>query len=106
RLGPGQMIAVDPERGLEGDVEIKRRHARRRPYGRWLADGLVRGSIGRPAEPPAEDLTARQHAFGYTREELLVILRPIGAHGHEPTSSMGDDTALAPLAVRARPLYA
>jgi glutamate synthase domain-containing protein 2/glutamate synthase domain-containing protein 1/glutamate synthase domain-containing protein 3 len=106
RLGPGQMIAVDPERGLEGDLELKRRLARRRPYGRWLEDGLVRGSIGAPVEPPKADLTPRQHAFGYTREELMVVLRPIGAHGHEPTSSMGDDTALAPLAVRARPLYA
>src|SRR5205085_9323337 len=60
---------------------------------------------GEPAEPPVSDLTTRHVANGYTREELNVILRPIASHGHEPTSSMGDDTALAPLAGRARPLY-
>jgi glutamate synthase (ferredoxin) len=105
RIGPGQMIAVDPERGLEENGTIKRRLAARRPYGGWLAEGLVSGSVGEPVEPPAGDLTRRQVAFGYTREELAVILRPIGAHAHEPTSSMGDDTAIPPLARRARPLY-
>ncbi len=104
RLGPGEIVAVDPERGLEECAEIKRRLARRRPYGHWL-EGLVAGTIGEPVEAPEEELTRRQAAFGYTREELTVILRPIGAHAHEPTSSMGDDTALPPLAGRARPLY-
>src|SRR4029079_18841802 len=49
--------------------------------------------------------TGRQAAFGYTREDVNVILRPIAGRGHEPTSSMGDDTALPLLARRARPLY-
>ena len=99
------MMAVDPERGFEEDGAIKRRIARRRPYGEWLEAGLIGLSCGEPVEPANEDLTARQAAFGYTREELTAILRPIGAHAHEPTSSMGDDTALAPLAGRARPLF-
>src|SRR4029079_17681001 len=76
----------------------------RRPYGRWLADGLLPGSNGTPVEPPERDLTARQARFGYTREDVSVILRPIAGRGHEPTSSMGDDTALALLAGRARAL--
>jgi glutamate synthase (ferredoxin) len=105
RLGPGEMIAVDPERGLEENAALKRRLAARAPYGCWLERGLVRGSCGRPVEPPADDLTARQAAFGYTQEDLRAMLRPTAAHAHEPTSSMGDDTALAPLAGRARPLY-
>ena len=105
KLGPGEMIAVDPERGLEENAAIKRRLAARAPYGEWLERGLVRRSCGEPLPVPEEDLTARQAAFGYTREELNVILRPTAAHAHEPTSSMGDDTALAPLAGRARPLY-
>ena len=79
--------------------------ARRRPYGEWLEAGLSVGSNGTPVEAATEDLTPRQALFGYTREELNVILRPIGARGHEPTSSMGDDTALPLLAGRARPLY-
>jgi glutamate synthase domain-containing protein 2/glutamate synthase domain-containing protein 3 len=53
-------------------------------------------------EPPTESLTARQVATGFTREDLSLILRPSAGTGHEPTSSMGDDTALAPLAGRAR----
>ncbi len=76
-----------------------------RPYGVWLEEGLVAGSTGAPVEPPEEDLTPRQVLHGYTREELMQFLRPIASHAHEPTYSMGDDTALAPLAGRARPLY-
>ena len=106
KLGPGEILAVDPERGFEGDYAIKGRLAARRPYGRWLEESLVAGSSGTPVEPQEGDLASRQVAFGYTREELMQILRPIAAHSHEPTSSMGDDTALPPLAGRARPLHA
>ncbi len=105
KLGPGEMIAVDPERGLEENAAVKRRLAARAPYGDWLERGLVRGSCGAPVAVPEQDLTPRQAAFGYTQEDLRAILRPTAAHAHEPTSSMGDDTALAPLAGRARPLY-
>ena len=106
KLGPGEILAVDPERGFEGDYAIKGRLAALRPYGRWLEESLVAGSSGTPVEPQEVDLASRQVAFGYTREELMQILRPIAAHSHEPTSSMGDDTALPPLAGRARPLHA
>src|SRR5262249_39988852 len=75
------------------------------PYGRWLAEGLHTGSNGTPVPPPEGDLTRRQAAFGYTREDVNVILRPVAGRGHEPTSSMGDDTALPLLAGRARPVY-
>jgi glutamate synthase (ferredoxin) len=105
KLGPGEMIAVDPHRGLEEDTAVKRRLAGRAPYGRWLERGLVRGSCGAPVAGPEDGLTVRQAAFGYTQEDLRAILRPTAAHAHEPTSSMGDDAALAPLAGRARPLY-
>ncbi len=106
KLGPGQLLSVDPDRGVEYDGEIKRRLAARQAYGTWLADGLVAGSTGEPIAPPEEDLTPRQVLFGYTREELMQIFRPIASHAHEPTYSMGDDSALTPLANRARPLYA
>src|SRR5207248_4922651 len=62
-------------------------------------------SNGEPGGAPDEDLTSRQAVFGYSREELMLVLRRVAQHGHEPTSSMGDDTALPPLAGRARPLY-
>jgi glutamate synthase (ferredoxin) len=104
RLAPGEVLVVDPERGLELDADVKQRLAGAQPYGRWLDDWRRAGTIGAPAAPPDEELAARHVLFGYTREELSVILRPSAAHGHEPTSSMGDDTALPPLAGRARPL--
>ena len=105
RLGPGQMLAVDPERGIEGNAEVKRRLGARRPYAAWLERGLTEASCGEPAEPPSENLSARHVLFGYTREELSLMLRPLATTGHDPISSMGDDTALAPLAGRARPLF-
>jgi glutamate synthase (ferredoxin) len=105
RLGPGELLVVDPERGLEEDAAVKTRLAAAQPYGRWLDEWRREASIGEPAAPPDEELAARHALFGYTREELSVILRPSAAHAHEPTSSMGDDTALPPLAGRARPLY-
>jgi glutamate synthase (ferredoxin) len=104
RLGPGQMLVVDPALGVEEDAQIKRRLARKRPYNRWLRTTLTSFGTGFPVEPPAETLTARQAAAGYTREDISLILRPAAAQGHEPTSSMGDDTALPPLAGRARPV--
>ncbi len=105
KLGPGQMIAVDPRRGFEDDSRIKSRLAATSPYGVWLEEGLIRGVAGEPIAAPEGDLTARQARFGYTREELTFFLRTIASHGHDPTYSMGDDTALAPLAGRPRPLY-
>jgi glutamate synthase domain-containing protein 2/glutamate synthase domain-containing protein 1/glutamate synthase domain-containing protein 3 len=105
RLGPGEMLVVDPERGLEEDGAIKGRLAQKRPYGRWLEDWRKEGSAGEPAPVPDDELGPRHVLFGYTREELSVILRPTAAHAHEPTSSMGDDTALPLLAGRGRPLY-
>ena len=105
RLGPGQMLAVDPRGfGLEESEAIKTRLARRRPYGRWLAS-VEAISSGMPVVPPEEDLAPRQVASGFTREEISLLLRPAAANAHEPTSSMGDDTALPPLAGRARPLF-
>ena len=107
KLGPGQMIAVDPSRGgLLSDERLKEDLAARGPYGSWLRDGITCAPLGEPFIGPYENLTRRQAAFGYTREDLNIILRPMGATGHEPTSSMGDDAAITPLANRARPLPA
>jgi len=105
RLGPGQAIAVDPGAGgLQENRTIKRVLAVRRPYGAWT-EAMRREGPGEPVDPPEADLLPRQVASGYTREELSLVLRPLAAQGHEPTSSMGDDTALPPLAGRARPVF-
>jgi glutamate synthase (ferredoxin) len=104
RLGPGGILAVDPERGLSLGAELRRELARRRPYGEWVAASVERRGKGEPAPPPSEPLDARHVLHGYTREELNAMLRPLAQSGHDPVSSMGDDSAIAPLAGRARPL--
>ncbi|HXF98335.1 MAG TPA: glutamate synthase large subunit, partial [Gaiellaceae bacterium] len=105
RLGPGGILVVDPERGLLAGAELRRELARRRPYGAWVEASAVRRGTGEPVAPPAEPLDARHVLHGYTREELNAMLRPLARTGHDPVSSMGDDTALPPLAGRARPLF-
>ena len=104
RLGPGELLVVDPDRGLLHDRELKRELAARAPYGRWLGTWRRAGSVGEPAQVAGEELAARHVLFGYTREELSVVVRPSAVGGHEPTSSMGDDTALPLLSGRGRPL--
>jgi glutamate synthase (ferredoxin) len=104
RLGPGQMLVVDPAVGIEESAAVRRRLAGTRPYTRWLRGSVRPFAAGTPVDPPAETLITRQIAAGYTREDVTLLLRPSAATGHEPTSSMGDDTALPPLAGRARPV--
>jgi glutamate synthase (ferredoxin) len=105
RLGPGELLAVDPGLGFEEDAAIARRLAAKRPYRRWLENGRQVLGAGTPVDPSGDDLTRRQLAAGYTREDVTLLIRPSASDGHEPTSSMGDDTALPPLAGRARPVF-
>jgi glutamate synthase domain-containing protein 2/glutamate synthase domain-containing protein 1/glutamate synthase domain-containing protein 3 len=104
RLGPGGMLTLDPDRGLLVDAELRRELARRRPYGAWVDASVRRVDIGDPVAAPGGSLDARHVLHGYTREELNAMLRPLAQSGHDPVSSMGDDTAIAPLAGRDRPL--
>jgi glutamate synthase domain-containing protein 2/glutamate synthase domain-containing protein 1/glutamate synthase domain-containing protein 3 len=105
KLGPGELLVVDPSgSGLEEDGAVKLRLARRRPYARWFRATVEPLSVGTPVEPPTEPLLTRQAIAGYTKEDVNLILRAAAGHGQEPTSSMGDDTALPPLAGRARPV--
>jgi glutamate synthase domain-containing protein 2/glutamate synthase domain-containing protein 1/glutamate synthase domain-containing protein 3 len=106
KLGPGEMICVDPERGgLEENDSIKRRLAAQEPYGRWAEDNLRSLDAGEPTEEVLPDLVARQAAFGYTKEEFTYVLRPMATQGKEPIFSMGDDTPLSVLAQPPRLLY-
>lgn len=109
-LRPGQMIFVDlkKERVLF-DAEIQTLTARRQPYRRWVAENKIQihgffDSVTPP--PPRGDLLREQIRFGYTREELGMILDPMAASGHEPTGSMGNDAALAVLSRQPQSLYA
>jgi glutamate synthase domain-containing protein 1 len=103
RLGPGGMLTFHPDRGLHADAELRRELAARRPYAAWVQASIVRTGVGDPAPPPSDALDAAHVLHGYTREELNAMLRPLAQSAHDPVSSMGDDSAIAPLAGRARP---
>ena len=104
RLGPGGMLTVDPGHGLLMNTELRRELARRQPYGEWVDSSIVRGDIGEPVAAPESKLDARHVLHGYARDDLSTMLRPLAQTGHDPTYSMGDDSPIAPLAGRARPL--
>ena len=105
RLGPGQMLCIDPDGGgFLTDGTIKGSLARRAPYSRWAYDGLARFSIGTPqAELVDEaDIVRTQVAFGVNKEEVAMVLKPMATDAKEPTFSMGDDTPFAAVAKRPR----
>ena len=104
RLGPGGILTVDSQRGLRVDAELRRELAERRPYRSWVEASIQRRDAGEPAAAPESSLDARHVLFGYTREDLSAMLRPLAQTAHDPVYSMGDDSAIAPLAGRARPL--
>ena len=113
RLAPGEMIAIDTVAGkLMRDREIKQALAERKPYGDWIAKYLLKFPAAKPEEiqPPAAEidlfaLTQRQIAFGYSSEEVDMILKPMLKTGAEAVGSMGDDTPLAVLSLKPRLLY-
>ncbi len=109
RLGPGEMIAVDVERGvILRNQEIKSALAARQPYQAWVEQQMTYLSrLAENVEPthqllPTEALFARQQLFGYTHEDVEMVLRPILAEHKEPTWSMGDDAPLAALSQQGR----
>lgn len=105
RIGPGESFAVHAGRGLEASESIIRRLSSGRPYGTWVHSATETRSVGDPVTTSAADVPAQQVASGYTKEDLTVILRPMANAGQEPTSSMGDDTPLPPLAAARRGVF-
>ena len=113
RLGPGQMIVADLQfNKLWHNDEIKMHYASRRPYEAWVRENiraLENRETGKQAE--AENITASlnlslaQSLFGYTDEELVVLLRPMAENKAEAVGSMGDDTPHAVMSAFDRPLY-
>ena len=110
RLQPGRMLLVDLEQGrIIADEELKEGMARARPYGQWLRDNLVSLEDIPPGPaihaPDHETVMQRQQAFGYTAEDLKVLLPPMALSGNEAVGSMGNDAALAVLSDRPQLLY-
>jgi len=109
RLQPGKMLLVDLEQGrIVDDDELKRTLATQKPYRQWIAQcRLSLEDMPEPAPPaPSEvSLLDRQQAFGYTQEDLRVILAPMAQNGEEAVGSMGNDTALPVLSNRPKVFY-
>ena len=109
RLQPGRMFLVDIDAGrIIEDDEIKGTLAASAPYGDWLHGGLVRLSDLPSREHivyPHSSVVRRQRAFGYTEEELRIIITPMARNGAEPLGSMGTDTPIAALSEKPRLLF-
>jgi glutamate synthase (NADPH) large chain len=109
RLAPGKLFLVDLEEGrIVEDEEVKRRVARRKPYGEWYERSVVHIDDlpeREPRAPRIERLRSKQLAFGYSQEDLRLIIAPMAAKGEEPVASMGADSALAVLSDREPPLF-
>ena len=111
RLQPGKMLLIDlEEHRIVPDREIKARISRQQPYRHWVKDNRIelRG-MGTPPEAPSEphtDLLTKQHAFGYTTEELKMVVAPMASRGQEAIGSMGNDAPLAVLSEKPQLLFA
>jgi len=109
RLQPGRMFLIDTAQGrIVDDEEIKQSLAAAEPYEEWLSDGLVELTDLPEREHMVyshDSVIRRQQMFGYTHEELKVILAPTSKTGTEPIGSMGTDTPIAVLSDRPRLLF-
>ena len=109
RLSPGKMFLVDTEAGrLIEDDEIKGELASSEPWGEWLSGGRINLKDLPDREhivhTPAS-VTRRQRTFGYTEEEVRILLKPMAENGAEPLGAMGSDTPIAILSTRPRLLF-
>ncbi len=108
KLGPGQMLTLDTANGeVNEDEVVKGALAARQPYGRWVRQHVRRLAADETPAPLPQTLplVSLQSAFGYTAEELVIVLRPMVEDGAEAIGSMGDDTTTAVLSEKPRPLF-
>jgi glutamate synthase domain-containing protein 2/glutamate synthase domain-containing protein 3 len=110
RLQPGKMFLVDTVEGrIVSDKEIKQKLASRQPYAQWVKENQITiDQLPEPSRmhfPDAETLLRRQRAFGYSDEDVRMILWPMASKGEEPIGSMGTDTPLACLSDKPQSLF-
>ncbi len=110
RLQPGKMFLVDIDQGrIIDDKELKDSLANSKPYREWIARVRIKlDDLRAPdemVETPTASLLDRQQAFGYTQEDLKFLMQPMAQSGEEAIGSMGNDSPLAVLSDRAKPLY-
>jgi glutamate synthase (NADPH/NADH) large chain len=110
RLQPGKMLLVDLEQHrIVSDAEIKQSLSRAQPYSAWLREGQIVLEDLNPVEPRSlrtdVPLLDRQQAFGYTQEDLTILLAPMASTGQEAVGSMGTDTPISALSSKSKLLY-
>jgi glutamate synthase (NADPH/NADH) large chain/glutamate synthase (ferredoxin) len=109
RLQPGKLFLVDLQRGrIVEDGEVKRAVSTRKPYREWFQRSSVAFNELEPSEQVTisdQPLHRRQRAFGFSQEDLRVLLTPMARDGAEPIGSMGNDISLAVLSDQAPPLF-
>jgi len=110
RLHPGRIFLVDTRQGrIIGDEELKKEYVSAHPYAGWLKQNLIPiEKLPNPKQIHGSDpetLLQRQQVFGYTYEDLKILMAPMAREGSEPIGSMGTDAALAVLSNRPRLLY-
>jgi glutamate synthase (NADPH) large chain len=110
RLQPGRMLLADISKGrIVDDEELKRELASEHPYGEWLRQNMVKiEDLPTPSQVSETDhatVLQRQQAFGYTSEDVQMLMTPMAQTGNEAIGSMGTDTPLAVLSNKPQPLY-
>src|SRR5260221_6825634 len=110
RLQPGKMFLVDTVEGrVVSDPDIKKRVSTQKPYAAWVAENKIDLSqledVPSLYTVPSDELVALQQAFGYTEEDIKVILGPMAAQGEEPVGSMGIDIPLPCLSEHPQNLF-
>ena len=109
RLQPGKMLLIDLEQGrIIEDEELKNQFASAKPYRQWIESVRVKLEdlpVGEAPAKPSEVLLDRQQAFGYTQEDIKFLLSPMAQAGEEGIGSMGNDSPLAVLSDKNKPLY-
>ena len=110
RLEPGRMFLIDfKEQRIVEPQEVIERIAKQNPYGQWLEENRVTldslPAAKNVPEANMKSLIKRQMAFGYSREDLHMLISPMAITGHQPQGSMGDDAPLAVLSDRPQSLF-
>nr|WP_244300912.1 glutamate synthase large subunit [Roseibium hamelinense] len=110
RLQPGRMLLIDMEEGrIVSDDEIKRQLSTANPYKDWLHRSQIvledMPAVRGRAPVAGETLLDRQQAFGYTQEDIKLLMQPMATIGQEAIGSMGTDTPISALSDKSKPLY-
>ncbi|MDE2429487.1 MAG: glutamate synthase subunit alpha, partial [Burkholderiales bacterium] len=109
RLQPGKMFLIDLEAGrIIDDKEIKDTYANAKPYKQWIQSVRIKLSSLKAEQyvaPESATLLDRQQAFGYTQEDIKFLMAPMASSGEEAIGSMGNDSSLAVMSNKLKPLY-